>query len=207
MIDGYLFFTYYYLRTINKKMNKREIKLRNAIFALQTRKFGNVTEKLVEIIRKEHGDIVVKAEDDSYDRYINGKKNEIKGSKVLISTPLNLEKDNIVETILASHNDNRHIPFNKSSKIKWVSNIQQIKSKLFKTLWYVLFFEDSVCIFKITPSQIKDDEKVRYSDKQHRGNTGEGQFHVNNTNIKHHLDNYLIETITYEDVYNKLNKK
>jgi vesicle coat complex subunit len=188
-------------------MNKREIKLRDAIFSLHTRKFGNVTEKLVEIVRMEHGDIVAKAEDGSYDRDINGEENEIKGSKVLISTPLNLNKGNIVETILSSHNDNRHISFNDSFKIKWVCNIQQIKSEYFKTLWYVLFFEDCVSIFKITPSQIKDDEKVRYSDKQHRGNKGEGQFHVNNVNLKHHLENYLIETITYEDVYNKFNKK
>jgi hypothetical protein len=190
-----------------KKMNKRELKLRDAIFALHTRKFGSVTEKLVEIIRLENGDIVDKSDDDSYDRNINGEKTEIKGSKVWFSTPLNLDEGNIAETILLSHNNNRHISFNESSKIKWVSNIQQIKSKLFKTLWYVLFFEDCVSIFKITPSQINEDEKVRYSDKQHRGNKGEGQFHVNNSNVKHHLENYLVETISYEDVYNKFNKK
>jgi hypothetical protein len=187
-------------------MNKQVLKLRDAIFALQTRKFGNVVEKLVEIIRKEKGDIVDKPEDDSYDRHINGKKVEIKGSKVLLSTPLKLNRDNIVETILSSHNSNRFISFDNSSEIEWVSNIQQVKTELFETLWYCLFFEDYVSIFKITSSKINEDKKVRYSDKQHRGNTGEGQFHINNNNIKHHLNNYLVTTISYNDIYNKFNK-
>ena len=47
---------------------------------------------------------------------------------------------------------------------------------------------------------------LSYSNKQHRGNEGEGQFHITNKNIKYHLDNYLVKIITYDDVYNKLTK-
>ena len=40
-----------------------------------------------------------------------------------------------------------------------------------------------------------------YSDKQHRGNKGEGQFHINNDNIKYHRENNLERKLTYEELY------
>lgn len=39
-----------------------------------------------------------------------------------------------------------------------------------------------------------------YSDKQHRGNVGEGQFHINNKNISEH-EKYLDKKVTYEELY------
>ena len=57
-------------------------------------------------------------------------------------------------------------------------------------------------ICKIEAEQIKADSKIFYSDYQHRGNVGEGQFHINNTTLQNHLDKYLIKWIDYVELYN-----
>ena len=188
------------------KMKNEELKLRDVIFSLHTRKFGNVVEKLVETILIEFGFIVKKSTDLSYDRQINSSNDEIKGSRVLGKSVLNLENKNIIESLF-SHDTNRFVNIENSSETEWDCNIQQIKLELFNTLWYVLFFGDCVAVFKIERDNIVNDKNISYSNKQHRGNEGEGQFHVTNKNIKYHLDNFLVKTITYNEVYNKLNEK
>jgi hypothetical protein len=187
-------------------MKNKELKLRGAIFSLHTRKFGNVVEKLVETILIEFGFIVKKPEDLSYDRKINNLNDEIKGSRVLGKSVLNLEHGNIIESLF-SHETNRFVNLDNSVNTEWDCNIQQIKLNLFKNLWYVLFFGDCVTVFKIGNDDIVNDRNISYSNKQHRGNEGEGQFHINDKNIQYHLNNYLVKTITYNEVYNKLNKK
>jgi hypothetical protein len=187
-------------------MKNEELKLRDVIFSLHTRKFGNVVEKLVETILIEFGFIVKKSTDLSYDRQINSSNDEIKGSRVLGKSVLNLENENIIESLF-SHDTNRFVNIENSSETEWDCNIQQIKLELFNTLWYVLFFGDCVAVFKIERDNISNDKNISYSNKQHRGNEGEGQFHVTNKNIKYHLDNFLVKTITYNEVYNKLNEK
>lgn len=41
--------------------------------------------------------------------------------------------------------------------------------------------------------------KLGYSDKQHKGNVGEGQFHINSTNIGYHLIHHFIKAHTYNE--------
>jgi len=60
------------------------------------------------------------------------------------------------------------------------------------------YFFDVIEIFRINDDQIKNDRNLNYSDKQHRGNQGEGQFHVNNNNYQYHKDHYIIQSMTYE---------
>jgi hypothetical protein len=191
---------------IEPPMNSNELMMRDAIFSLHTRKFGNVVEKLVESILQEFGFIVERPTDLSYDRTIDKNKDEIKGSRVLGKCVLDLDNGNIVESLL-SHEKNRYISLSKSSENTWDCNIQQIKTYLFDTLWYVLFFGDCVAVFKITADEIITNKNISYSNKQHRGNEGEGQFHVTEKNINYHLNNYLVKQITYTEVYNKLNKQ
>ena len=40
-----------------------------------------------------------------------------------------------------------------------------------------------------------------YSDKQHRGNEGEGQFQLNESNIDYHRRHYLQRVLTYDELY------
>jgi len=43
-----------------------------------------------------------------------------------------------------------------------------------------------------------------YSDKQHKGNEGEGQFHLNRKSIDYHMKNHFVQWLTYEELYNLL---
>ena len=43
-----------------------------------------------------------------------------------------------------------------------------------------------------------------YSNKQHRNNEGEGQFHINNKTINYHIENHLEMVLTYDELFNIL---
>ena len=181
-------------------------KFRDSLFSLQTRKFGSVNEKFVEIILKELEYIVEPSTDLSYDRNVNLKRNEIKGSRVLGKSFFDVESDDIIQE-LYNHETNRKVSKSNPENVNWDCNIQQIKRSCFEILWYVLYFEDCIMIFKISSESITSDKKLKYSNKQHRGNEDEGQFHVTNKNIKHHLDNYFVREVSYSEMLDKLRKK
>ena len=65
-----------------------------------------------------------------------------------------------------------------------------------------LFFADKIEVYKMTSDEVLD--CPGYSDKQHRGNEGEGQFHLNESNIEYHRRNFLERVLTYVDLYNLL---
>lgn len=41
--------------------------------------------------------------------------------------------------------------------------------------------------------------QLKYSDKQHRGNSGEGQFHITNKNLAYHLEENFVAAYNYTD--------
>lgn len=41
--------------------------------------------------------------------------------------------------------------------------------------------------------------QLKYSDKQHRGNSGEGQFHITNKNLAYHLEENFVAAYNYSD--------
>lgn len=41
--------------------------------------------------------------------------------------------------------------------------------------------------------------QLKYSDKQHRGNSGEGQFHITNKNLAYHLQENFVAAYNYTD--------
>ena len=88
------------------------------------------------------------------------------------------------------------------SGIPFDSNIQQVKPDQFDFLFYGQFFLDIITIYCVSSTSIE--VLPNYSDKQHRGNTGEGQFHLNNRTIHLHR-NYLLQTITYHDLFEMFN--
>ena len=46
---------------------------------------------------------------------------------------------------------------------------------------------------------ILEKRSISFSAKQHRGNEGEGQFHIKKTNLQHHIDNFLVGIYTYQE--------
>ena len=63
-------------------------------------------------------------------------------------------------------------------------------------------FADCVKIFRIQSTEIGS--SIHYSDKQHKGNVGEGQFHINQDTLQTHVDKYHYNTLTYDELLNLL---
>lgn len=90
-----------------------------------------------------------------------------------------------------------------SNKEYWC-NIQQVKPNEFDYLYYGIFFTDKILIFKIKSENI---EKIpAYSNKQHRGNIGEGQFPLNQKTLKWHIENNFEQELSYNKLYDILSK-
>lgn len=168
---------------------------------LAPRPFGTVGELIVDHYTEE----LSASNNISYDRISsNNEKVEVKFSRAYVkSTPL--DENNLLESIVRSPTKkDSHVRDLYKFELKWDCNIQQVKPDCFEILYYGIFFRDQVYIFKIRSEQIISDTAIGYSDKQHRGNSGEGQFHIKNTNLQHHLDNYLYTNFDYEDLINSI---
>jgi hypothetical protein len=172
----------------------------SSICNLQTRKFGDVGEILMTKIIKG----LKKSDDLSYDKKLDNQKGEVKVSRAFTKR-VPITEENICE-VLMQDNTVRLIGDENKLEQKWDCNIQQVKTSCFDILWYGVFFKDMIYVFEIPSETISKDPNIQYSDKQHRGNTGEGQFHLKNSNIQHHIDNYLYAKIDYSKLWDLLNE-
>lgn len=178
-------------------------KLRQAIFDINTRRFGTVCEAIVMRIAE-----VGKGLNQFHDLYCDKTENriEVKFSRVQKRAAVPITPKTVVRAIFAELDENRTVNLSDWKTAEFDCNIQQVKCSEFDVLYYGLFFWDALLIFRMTCEQVKSDPKIRYSDKQHKGNIGEGQFHVNNGTFAHHLDNYLAHQLSYEDLLEILSK-
>lgn len=174
---------------------------RDGIFSLQTRRFGTAAEL---IVRKKYNllETTVNQHHDATDS--KGKRVEIKFSRVLKENKESITKDNILTQAVNSSMAKRAIRHNEMGTFNFDCNIQQVKRKEFDMLYYGLFFADKIAVFAIKSDEILN--IIGYSDFQHKGNTGEGQFHLTNDSIDEHLKKNLVDWITYEEVYKMFSK-
>jgi len=156
-----------------------------------------VSELLVGILR-EYQDSG-RLDYDLFDE-ITDQRIEVKSSRVLRTQKLNLTTYNLYDVIISNSERNRLLHSNNALDETFDCNIQQLKPGHFDTLYYMLFFNDVIEFFRIQSDQIESDHGIRYADKQHRGNQGEGQFHINQTTYQHHKENYFLESVTYEKI-------
>jgi len=169
--------------------------LRDGIFSLRTRRFGTVAEIMVKKISQfDWGNSI---SHDLYDQ-ASGKRIEVKFSTALKSNKSTITEDNVLEEIFQAINKNRMFEQKDWNKYQFDCNIQQVKRKEFDFLFFGIFFADKVEIFKIEPQQI--DSAINYSDKQHAGNEGEGQFHLNNGTYEYHKNNFFIQALSYDEL-------
>jgi hypothetical protein len=167
--------------------------LRDGIFALNTRRFGTVAELLVQrLIDLGKGRSLFH---DLYDE-VKSRRVEVKFSRVLKQSEVTVSKETVLQCIQDASSERRMVRFDEWQQSTFDCNIQQIKRAEFDSLYYGLFFAECATIFHIESSQIGP--RIYYSDKQHTGNIGEGQFHVNQDTLQVHLDNYLYRTLTYD---------
>jgi len=168
--------------------------LRDGIFALNTRRFGTVAEIMVKKLKG-----LGKAQNlwhDLFDSAVS-KRIEVKFSRV----GQNLDKlteNNLLECILKEQGTDRRVKFVNWQDHKFLCNIQQVKKSEFDGLYYGMFFDDCIKIFYIEPQDI--DASIGYGDKQHKGNVGEGQFHITEKTLQTHLDRHLVKTLTYSEL-------
>ena len=169
---------------------------RNGIFAAQTRRFGTIAELIVT----EKYSFLSDTESQHHDATTDtGDRIEIKFSRVLRGSSAPINKYNILTQVVDSSSINRALKSSDVVKYDFDCNIQQVKRAEFDELYYGLFFANKIGIFSVKSSDVTN--IVGYSDFQHKGNKGEGQFHINNNTLRWHMDNNFVEWISYEEVY------
>jgi hypothetical protein len=177
--------------------------LRLGIFALRTRRFGSVAECMVERLQK-----CAKAKNLYHDLFHEEEGEiEVKFSTVQQKAKQVVSLETVLKCIEDAIEEREPVPFSAWQNYKFDCNIQQVKPRFFKVLYYGLFFSDCVQIFRIKSSDIKtrtNGGDIGYSDKQHKGNVGEGQFHVTEKNLQTHLSKYLHKTLSYDELYRLL---
>ena len=169
--------------------------LREGIFCLNTTRFGAVAELMVKKLVK-----LGKGRSQFHDLYddVLGERAEVKFSRVRKAANTLITESTVLRCIEEATSEERMVSLKNWHAAKFDSNIQQVKRREFDVLYYGLFFSDWVVIFHIRSDQI--DSEIGYSDKQHKGNVGEGQFHITQRNLDFHLDNYLYQTLSYDQL-------
>lgn len=177
--------------------------LREGIFNLNTRRFGTVAEVMIQrLCNFADSDTIFH---DLYDD-MQQQRVECKFSTVRKNNKIKVTADTIVEAIEAEMDSNRMINFDDWQSAQFWCNIQQVKRAEFDVLYYGCFFWDRIVIFRITPDLITK-ENIDYSNKQHKGNVGEGQFGITEKTLQTHLDNYLFAELDYAELAKLLLKK
>jgi hypothetical protein len=178
--------------------------LRDGIFALRTRRFGSVAEYMIKRLLQ-----CSKGRSLFHDLYDDSLKHriEVKFSVVLKKSETPVTETTVVKCIEDAVAEHRMVSLNEWKKSEFDCNIQQVKRTEFDVLYYGLFFADKIMIFKIGSAEIKENSqggRIYYSDFQHKGNVGEGQFHINQSTLQIHIDNYAYKTLTYDELYELL---
>lgn len=173
---------------------------RDGIFSLRTRRFGTVAELMIEALYK-----FSKSHNQFHDRYdeVGQKRIEIKFSTVMKANNATITRKNVIDQCIKANLGNRALYSAEMNVYNFDCNIQQVKRAEFDVLYYGLFFADKIVIFKMNSNEIQS--CIGYSDKQHKGNLGEGQFHLNRSSIDYHMKNHFVQWLTYDELYNLFN--
>ena len=177
-------------------MQDRIDSFRDGIFALRTRRFGTVAELMIEGL---YG--FTKSHNQFHDRFdeMNGERIEIKFSTATRSHKSVINRGNAVSQCIEADPQLSALCSSDIDNTPFDCNIQQVKTNEFDELYYGLFFKDRIAVFKMTASEVVN--CPGFSNKQHKGNLGEGQFHLNQSTISWHLKNHLDRWVTYSELY------
>lgn len=168
---------------------------KEGIFSLRTRRFGTVAEYMIKALVSVEmsGTLAYDLTDSDMNRI------EVKFSTVMKKSRSTITEQNVIQQILDSTVEHRMMDSHDIYTSKFDCNIQQVKTAEFDVLYYGLFFQDRIAIFKVDSHDVFS--LPNYSNKQHRGNEGEGQFHLNDKTIQYHLENQFYRWVSYEELY------
>ena len=172
---------------------------REGIFALNTRRFGTVAEVVIKRLvgASQARSLFHDLYDDAKNRRI-----EVKFSRALKKAATPISESTVLRCIQEATSEQRMLTLEQSKTEEFDCNIQQVKRVEFEVLYYGVFFADCLEIFRIQSADIGP--RIFYSDKQHKGNVGEGQFHINQDTIQIHLDSYAYKSLTYDELIDLL---
>lgn len=178
---------------------------KDGIFLLQTARFGKVAEIMV---KKKYGLFEPPQKTTKYDLWDNRNNTriEVKFSTVRENDKETITEDTIVEKCITAKWQNTPIKYKECKRKIFNRNIEQVKTSEFDVLYYGLFFWDKILIFKINANAVSSISG--WSGKMHRGKAGnyvEGQFHITNENIQYHVDNYIVDILTYDTLFRLVN--
>lgn len=173
----------------------QEDNLRTNFIHLDGKTFGRIFECVISRL-----DGYSKAQHNSHDRFCksSSKRIEVKASRVF-GYYKKINEGNMVELLLDQKTNKGLLHDHQKEFYEWNSGICQVKTDCFDFLYYCVVFYEKIYIFKITPSQILEDKKINFSKKQHR-NGNMGQFHLSQSTIRHHINNYLYKTLNYQQL-------
>ena len=179
-------------------MNNKVEQFRNGMFLASSRRCGETY--MEPILRKFYGWIKSLTKDNDAINAV-GKYIEIKCSKVLIEL---LKDPSLTESVILE-NDNfilkRLIKFADCYDIKYDANIQNIKKHKFDILIYVMLFEDCVKFFETNREDVSNIPNWCPLHGRYDEPGKSGQFNITKNNIERHLENNLIDTLTWNEVY------
>jgi len=177
-------------------MDSKIKEFRDGIFALRTRRFGTVAELMIRKLIN-----LSNAQNQFHDLYdaANGKRVEVKFSTVMKENEAVINESNVIDQCIKANLAKRAMASTEIGTHRFDCNIQQVKRKEFDILYYGLFFADRIAIFSMESSEVLN--CYGYSDFQHKGNKGEGQFHLNQDSIDYHFKNHFKQWLTYEELY------
>lgn len=162
---------------------------------LSPRRFGTMTETMMQNMLH-----LANSHNIAYDKIKDKNRIEIKFSRAY--KPLMDVKNNFIKECEQSVNGRENYSSEECLFYDFDCNIQQIKRKEFDVLYYGVFFADRIEIYKIRSNNISS--IPNYCDIQHRGNNGEGQFHLTPKTILWHRQNTLFKIISYDELYKLL---
>lgn len=174
------------------------MKFKDGLINLNTRKFGTVMELIIQKLYGFSDSNTIAY--DKYDKVLG--RIEIKFSRALNRN--SVEKISLDNLVLVCENFYNSPLVDSFSNDDFWCNIEQVKPLEFDVLYFGILFNDCIEIYSITSHDINN--MKYFNDKQHRGNVGEGQFHIKRDNINYFRNNYLIDSFTWEELYDKLNK-
>lgn len=165
---------------------------RDGVFALNTRRFGAVAELMVQRLFG-----LERSADLRYDLLdaVSHERVEVKFSTVMKANECKIDEHNVVRQCLEANVSKRALCCKDTNLFSFDCNIQQVKADCFDVLYYGLFYADKIVIYKMSSMQVRGCRG--YSDKQHRNNVGEGQFHINNKTLDYHDTNFKVMELDY----------
>lgn len=169
---------------------------RDNLFQMNTRRFGKVMELVVQKIT--NTDTSTNIHHDLNTNTSIGTRIEVKFSRAEKKHNQVVTEDNVLDVIENGGLSVRLFPYGERFIHDFDCNIQQLKKAEFDVLFYGMLFADRIVIFMATPSQIGPN--MKYSNKQHKGNEGEGQFHINPNTMAYHMENQHFATLSYADL-------